>query len=229
MKMKTLFALAGVLLALSTLGSNPIVPKNYYQFGLGIWIFEPLNTQVFTMSYERAITNKLAIGGVFTYQIEEYAISNDAPADVPLHDYVFGEAFSHPHLLTDNITTPGLVYFTGSGYRDEETFGGLYVSYTLFRKPKTFADIALGFGRMIYSFQYLSAERLDGIKIDHDTIYGYSRIPGYDREIAWAGFFRARYSYQFYENAYLGGSLVLPYVFAFGFPLKFTLNVGVRF
>lgn len=227
--MKAIFTLAGVLLAFGTFGSSPIVPKNYYQFGLGIWIFAPFNTQVFTMSYERAITSKLAIGGVFSYQIEEYAISNFSPLDVPLHDYVFGEAFSHPHLLPDNITTPGLVYFPGSGIRDEETFGGLYVSYTIFRKPKTFADIALGCGGVIYTFQYFSEERLDGIKIDQDTIFGYSRIPQYNREIDLAGFLQARYSYQFYKNIYLGGSLVLPYVYAYGFPLKVTLNVGVRF
>jgi len=229
MKKKTILALTLVLLALGTSGSTPIAPKNYYQFGLGVWVFEPFHSQVFTMSYERVINSKFAIGGSFSYQIEEYTMRDDIQTNIPNHDFIYGTAFSHPHLLSDDITAPGMIYFNGSTYKLEESFGGIHVSYTLFRKPKSFADIALGAGAKIYSFQYHSIEEFDFIRIHTDTVLGKSRAPHFEREIAIAGFFRARYSYQIFNNVYLGSSLVLPYVYAYGFPLKITFNVGVRF
>jgi hypothetical protein len=229
MKWKVMLTPIFLFLFLGSFGSNPLIPKNYYQFGLGFWFFEPFHSQVYTMSYERTINHRFAIGGVFTYQFEEYTRGSDAFIEIPLHDFYFNEAFSHPHLLSDDHKAPGLVYYTGTVWKEEEIFAGLYVNYTFLKKKHSALDIALGGGAMMYSVQYLYEERLDGIRIDSDTVFGWSRNPAYQKELGLAGFFRARYSYQFYNNLYLGSSLVLPYVYASGFPLKVTFNLGVKF
>lgn len=232
MKQKTIFTLTLALLAFGLFGSNPQQPKNYYQFGMGVWVFSPFQTQVYAMSYEHAINGKFAIGGSFSYFKEEYTIFYDmkAPGGLPFHDFVFGERFSHPWLIPEHISKAGVTNFPGNLENDEETFFGSYISYSLFDRNKSSVDIALGGGVIIYNISALYLSGSCGFSIDTDTVIGWNRIPQYHRGLSICGFFRTRFNYQVYGNLYTGGSLLLDYDFDMGgFPLKLTLNFGVKF